>query len=312
MRLLAPFLIGIAFPAIASAQLRFSQPHVDLGELRGGLVHSHRFGFTVDGPGPVEIVDVRLGCGCLSPDYEKRVYESGEKGSIAMQVRTLGQSNGPRTWQAQVQYRQAGKIHETSLVLGAMIRNEISIEPSILAMTVEAVLQQEVKVTDHRARRLKVTSVIPTSDAIEAKARPGEDGVTIIQITVRGAALSKVRQEEMLNIYTDDPYYRHLQIPVTLSKASPAAIQASPPRAELRGAGSQLVRLRSTGEKNVRVEKIDVDHPGIRCTWAAGPGNDATLRISTMPGMEKADLRSTVRVHVSGTIITIPVVVQGE
>jgi hypothetical protein len=289
---------------IATAQLRFVERTVDLGELRGGVVYQHRFEFINDSPNPTEITGIRLGCGCLAPVYDKRMYRPGERGSLLMYIRTLGQPDGTRSWNAHIQYRVADKQNEATLVIGAKIRNEIRITPSILAITVEGTLKQEVIVSDERAVPLNISSVLATSPAIRAGVMPGKDGVIKIALEINGSALTASHQEEMLNIYTDDPFYRHLQVPITLTKAARPSASATPPRIEILGAGSQLVRLRGTGDQVVRVDKMEANHPALKCTWASGPGNDATLKIATLMAI---DADTQVRVHIGASVIVIPV-----
>jgi hypothetical protein len=298
----------LASPALASAQLRFTQPIADLGALRGGPIYQHRFDFLNDSTRPIEIADFRLGCGCLQPALDKRVYQPGEKGSLLMHIRTLGQPDGARTWQALVQYRAGDKMQETAVVIGATIRNEVTIEPSIISMTVGTTLRQELTIKDSRATPLKVTSIVPTSPAIRVAAQSTEGGVTKIVLEVSRDSLTAPRQEETLNIFTDDPDYRQMQVPITLVKAIRAEVTATPDRVEI-GASSQLVRLRAAGDKAVRIASVEADHPAVKCTWAAGPGNDATLKISVDAAQFTAPTAS-VRVHLiepSRMTLTIPV-----
>ena len=180
----------LACPAWASAQLRFTQTSVDLGELRGGPVCHHRFDFVNDSTQPIEIIDIRLGCGCLQSVLEKRVFAAGEKGSLGLNIRTLGQPNGARTWQAHVQYRQGAQVRETTLILAAVIRNEITIEPSILAMTFETALKQEITIADHRPMPSKLKAVLASSPAIRVTTQPATNGVTRVLLEVNAANLS--------------------------------------------------------------------------------------------------------------------------
>lgn len=312
MRLMVAVCLMLILPPMASAQLRFAQSVVDLGEVRGSLVYAHRFEFVNDSPGPIELVDVRLGCGCLSPIVERRVYRPGEKGTLVMHLRTLGQPDGARTWQAHVLTRKgsADKMHEAAIVIGAKIRNEVRIEPSIIAMTIGTALKQELTITDARGLPMKVVNVLASSPAIKVVTRSAGAGVTVVALEVRGADLTRPRQEETLNIYTDDPNYRHLQVPITLMKAERAAVTATPTLVEIAGVSSEVVRLRGSGAQPVRVERIEADHPGLRCTWAAGPGNDATLRIAQTGAA--TDAQTAVRVHIGATVLTIPVTLRKE
>jgi hypothetical protein len=310
------FCVGVALllfsPPLAFAQLRFTQPTANLGELRGGPAYPHRFEFVNDSAQAIEITDFRLGCGCLQPVLEKRLYQPGEKGILVMNLRTLGQPNGARTWQAHAQYRQGNDMREAMLIVAATIRNEITVEPSIVAMTVETTLRQEIVVKDQRTTPLKVTAVLASSPAIRVTMQPNDGGGTKVVLEVSRGALTAARHEETLNIYTDDPAYRQLQVPITLIRARRDDVSATPRSVEIVGGGSQLVRLRGAGEQAVRIEKAEADHPGVKCTWAAGPGNDATLKIRADAAVA---IVATVRVHLSeppGAMVTIPVVVRKE
>lgn len=311
------FGVLLASPALASAQLRFTASTADLGELRGGPVYDQRFDFVNDSKQTLEITDIRLGCGCLQSVLDKRVFATGEKGSLWLNIRTLGQPNGARTWQAHVQYRQGSETRETTLILAATIRNEITIEPSIIAMSVETTLKQEVTITDHRPMPRKVTAVLASTPAIRVTAQPTVNGVTRVMLEVSASALTAARQEETLNIYSDDPYYRQLQVPITLMKANRPTVSVTPDKVELVGVGAQLVRLRGTDNKAVRIDRVEANNGGIKCTWAAGPGNDATLKISAdaTASLRAPSTPPRVLVHLSdpaGTTLVIPVVLRKD
>ena len=309
-------LLVLFSPALASAQIRFTHAAADLGELRGGPVYQHRFDFVNQSSRPIEVIDFRLGCGCLQPLLAKRIYQPGEKGTLLMNVRTLGQPNGARSWHAHIVYRDGETKQEASLVIAARIRNEVTIEPSILAITVDSMLRQEVTIKDHRAQPMQIKAVLASSPALRISTLPTSAGVTKIILEVSRSGLTASRQEETLDIYSDDPHYRHLQVPITLTKAHRVDVSATPKQVELTGSGSQLIRLRGAGDQTVRIERAEADHAAVKCTWAAGPGTDATLKVSingaqvTMPGP-----MGSVRVHLrepAGAILTIPVTFRKE
>ncbi|MBI1830280.1 MAG: DUF1573 domain-containing protein [Planctomycetes bacterium] len=313
-RLVVAFALLSLCPNNSLAQLRFAQSAVNLGELRGGPTYSHDFHFVNDSTVPIEIGDIRLGCGCLQPMLDERSFQPGEKGVLRMNLRTLGQAEGARTWQAHVQFRHAGKTLETSLTVGAVIRNEIPVSPAIIALTVETTLRQEITITDQRPKPMTVTAVVASSRAIRLVAKMERNGVTKITVEVSRSALTRHSQEEMLTVETDDPNYRQLQIPITLTKTERAEVRATPDRVVLAGSNSQLVRLRSTSGKVVRIEGADSDDSAIRCSWADGPGEDATLKISVDAAKTAAD-NATVRVRLAspaGSVIAIPVVLRKE
>jgi hypothetical protein len=315
-RLLIVLALLLACPALTSAQLRFTQPVVNLGDLRGGPVYSHRFEFVNDSAKPIEIVDFRLGCGCLQPLLDQRVYQPGEKGTLHINIRTLGQPQGGRTWQAQVQYRDAGMPAECAIAIGANLHNEISVEPSIVAMTVETALRQEITIKDHRKSPMKIISVRVSTPAIGVIMQPTSGGITKVTIEVSRAGLTAAKQDELLTIYTDDPHYRHLQVPIMLTKAQRNKVSAAPDNVSLIGAGSQIVRLRGIYDQRVRIEKVNADHRAISCTYAAGPGDDATLKIVVNAAMlTSPSVVATVTVHCAepaGTVLTVPVLLRKE
>lgn len=307
--------ILLTSPALARAELRFTQPAVDLGQLRGGPAYQHRFDFINDSAQSIEILDIRLGCGCLQPVLDKRTFQPGEKGSLLMHLRTLGQANGMRTWQAHVQYRHGDTIHEIGLILAATLRNEVTIEPSILAMAVETSLRQVVTITDHRPTAMKIGEVSASSPAVRVTKESSGNGITRVILEVNRADLTTARQEVMLNIPTDDPYYRQLQVPITLMQASRPNVTATPDKVEL-ASGSRLVRLRALGDQVVRIEGAEADHPALRTTWASGPGNDVTLKISVDAAKRTtARTAASVRIRIAeptATTLTIPVEIRQD
>jgi hypothetical protein len=299
--------------SLAWGQLKFTQPTADLGELRGGPAYSHRFEFVNETPQPIEILDVRLGCGCLQPDLSKRTLNKGETATLTLSLRTLGQPDGPRLWRAFVVYRLGEKTYEQGLVLAATLRNEITVEPAILAMSVETTLRQEIVISDKRKTPLKIIAVQATSPALRIDAPATIGGQTKVTIEVSGTALKSARQDETINIYTDDPQYRHLQLPITLTKAARPAVSATPETVEIVGAGSQLVRLRGRGDQAIRIAKVEPSQGGIKCTWAAGPGNDATLKVSSDGSAAEGPV--SVRIFFAEpaeTAITVPVTLRKE
>ncbi|MCI0376660.1 MAG: DUF1573 domain-containing protein [Gemmataceae bacterium] len=273
------------FSAPASADLRFLEPIAELGEIRGGIPLRHAFTFVNAGATPLEIVEVNRGCGCVSPRLEKRKLAPREKGTLTFDLRTLGQKDGPHAWNATVRYRQDNVTRDVSVSMRATVKNEVTVQPAVLAFFVEKTLRQEVTLTDTRKMPLQVRAVESTSGALRIQTKPLGGGVTKIVLEANAADLTPGRHDELLSIYTSDPEYGHLQIPLTLTRLSAALVQAVPQRVELRGQNaSQLVRLRPRGAETVVVEKIEADHPAIVCTWAAGPGTSATVRLRVEMG----------------------------
>ncbi len=305
----------------AAAQLHCEPPAADLGELRGGKPVSRRFELVNDGKAPIELLDVERGCGCLETTLEKRTLGPGERTGVVVRLRTAGQPEGPRAWNLRVRYREGGNVRETLLVLGATIHNDVTVQPSILALCVRDVLRQEIVVTDRRTPPLRVTALHTSAPALRAVVQSRDGGVTRIVLEVSAAALGGGREDAVLDIYTDDPVYSPLSVPVALSRAATPAVAATPPRVEFRPTAAQpvasaLVRLRPADGQKVVVASADADDPGVTCRWAAGPGDGVTLRVEV--DARRLAPRATpreVRVRLSAPspqVLTIPVVVSGE
>ena len=120
----------------------------------------------------------------------------------------------------------------------------------------------------------------------------------------------------MLWIYTSDPVYGQLQIPVTLIGQERPAITVTPGEVRLQVVEGQplpstLVRLRPAGQKAVMVQSATADDPAITCTFAHGPFNEATLKIQVDAArMVGGELTSTVRIQIREPVeqvLTIPV-----
>jgi hypothetical protein len=183
-----------------------------------------------------------------------------------------------------VQYRQGAEQKEMRLILSATVRHEVTVQPSQLALHVENALQQEIVVTDRRTPGLRLTAVRASTPALKASLQPQGGGVTRVVLEVAAADLAPGCQEATVTLYSDDPYYRELLVPVTLTRSRKQTVTATPvvvrlQRMASQPIGAQLVRLRHVGAEKVRVATVDADDPGITCTWAAGPENDATLKI---------------------------------
>jgi hypothetical protein len=313
--------IGMLPAGSAYAQLRCVPSAADLGEIVGGPAQQRRFELVNDGKVPVEIVEIERGCGCLEPRLDRTMLRPGEKAMLDVVLRTAGQPNGPRSWNLRVRYRDGASPKEILVVLAATIRNEVTVQPSILAVHVQGVLRQEVVVTDRRSKLLRVTKIETATPGIRASIQSSEGGVTKLLLEVSASALPGDRQETVLNIYTDDPLYNPLQLPITASRGSKAEITVTPPQVRVRASASEplsatLVRLRPPEGQKIAIESVDANDPGVTCTWAAGPGDGATLKVRVdRRQLDARDGPRSVQVRLlgqSGQMLTIPVLVERE
>jgi len=272
----------------ARAELRFAEPVVRLGEIKAGAPLTRDFAFTNTGPEKVELLEAHPSCGCLVPRLEQRLFQPGEKGAIRLDINTLGQPPGPHTWQLHVRIRRGESVEETILEVTAQIVVELSVSPAALAFFANGPLSLEVTLTDQRAQPLQQLEVRTTSSRIQATLLgttrdPADHQVFRVGLAV-AADCPDGRFEETLDLFTTDPLYRHLQVPVTVVHGVRERLSVLPAEVAVRAAPSQpipsqLLRIRDADDRPVLIESITADNPAIQCRWAAGPGNCATVRV---------------------------------
>jgi hypothetical protein len=306
--------------AAARAELRFARPSVDLGEVRCGVPLSHRFAFVNEGPGAVEITEARAGCGCLAPRLARRTYAAGEGGELEVEVNTLSQAAGPHTWPVSLRYRSGDVPYELPLEIRARVVADVTVRPASLTVFADAALVQEVTLTDLRRRPLAVTAVRTTSPHLSARAaEPCQDalGNRVVKVRLEVAEdFPDGRHDEALDLYTDDPAYRDLRVPVTVVKRPRQRLSATPAEVSLTAAPGQpvpgkIVLVRSREDKAVEVETVAADDPAVSCRWARGPDQMATVKITVDPArIPTGSLRSAVHIKVRAPApetLTVPV-----
>lgn len=307
-------LLGVLAPA--HADLHFPQALVQAGEVCTGRPLRQDFPFTNQGPSVVRIDRLEAACGCVAPHIDKQVFQPGESGSFVVEVNTLTQPAGPNFWRVRVHYTDGDKSRIQEVHLTAVLRAEIKVEPPKLALSTDGVLAHDVLVTDQRPLPFRVTQAHTTSPHLSARVLPDAGAQSFrVHLEVK-SELPAGTHEEMLSIFTDDPAYRELRVPVTILKREKVGVSPTPATVNLtipRGqpAPSRVVLLRGEGEGEVVVDHIEVDNPALQCRWVAGPGKMATLRVSVDGGSVVDVLRGTVRVHVSkpsAATVAIPVI----
>jgi hypothetical protein len=322
--LAAAVLLALA-AAPARADLTFADPTVDAGEVRSGAPLKQRFAFVNDGPGDVEITDLRASCGCVRPALAKTAYGPGARGELVLDVHTLSQPAGEHTWRLLVAYRAGGQAREAELVVRGRVVTEVTAQPAALAISTDGAAAHDITLTDLRARPLTVTAVHTSSPHLKGEVKQTTtDGaghrVVIVGLSV-GADCPEGRHEETVALLTDDAEYRELTVPVTVVKrakrqvtAAPAAVSLAAPRGQ--PVPSRVVLLRPAGDAAVVVERVEADDPAVVCTWAPGPDNCATVKVAIDRDQLPADgLHSTIHVHISKPApdtLTVPVTCRVE
>src|SRR5262249_35153224 len=152
------------------ADLHFDGTTVKLGEIRAGVPLVSQFTFVNDGPGTVEVLEARPGCGCLVPLLEQRQFAPGQRGVIPLEIHTLGQPAGPHTWQLTLTYRDGEQFREKTLAVTATVVIEVSVQPASLTLFADGPVTHELTLTDLRPKPLAITRVETTAPWLHGKA----------------------------------------------------------------------------------------------------------------------------------------------
>jgi hypothetical protein len=304
------------------ADLEFTEPKADAGTVKSGAPLVREFAFTNRGAASVEIVEIQGSCGCLKPKLERRVYKPGEGDTLRIEVNTLTQGVGPHSWRTVVRYREGDTVREADVTVSGTVVAEIAVEPPQLSIHADRTIAHELRVIDGRGKPFTVTSVQTSSQKLTARVTTearDDRGRTVRTIQFRvGDDYPAGRRDETLTIYTDDPLYGELKVPVTVVKrvrnrlsTLPESVTLSAPRGQ--ALPSKIVRLRDSRDETVEIERITSSNPAISCTWARGPGTNVTLRVTVDRAKLAGDsLRSSVEVHLlkpAAETVVIPVTV---
>jgi hypothetical protein len=310
----------------ARAELHFPATRVDLGEVRSGARVGHAFPFVNKGPTPVEIVETRPGCGCLRPSLERTLYQPGGQGTLRLEVNTRGESAGAHSWRLQVLYRDGGQVRELLLEVSARVITEVTLQPAALTLMATGPLSQDVLLTDLRAKPLTLRTLTTSSPCLRAHAAErSRDGlghwIYRIRLEFSGDC-AEGRHDEALVLYTDDPEYAELRLPITLLRRPRPRVTASPGDVTLilaRGETTAQRRVRLTDAQGspVAVDRVRCEDPALDCA-AEETADGCTLLIRVERSRLQGDsLESTIRVDVRSPVretLLIPVIctVEGD
>jgi hypothetical protein len=283
-------------PAAAPAPLASPAPVAAKGDAKGGPPLAHTFALTHTGAaGPVTITKIETGCGCVNQAISAHTLNPGETAKLTLEVNTLTQPDGPNRWQVQVHYRHdppgipngpppvpvAGIV---PLTITASLSREVSVNPPQVAFSCAGEASQVLTITDRRGKPLTVTKTHGTAASLTAEIAPRKDGTQTVTLKLAADAPVGHRDETMV-LYTDDPAYPELRVPVRVLKRAAGGVNATPSELSVRFATGQdeasgLVQLRSADGKPVRVEKAECDAPGVALKWSPGASPVAALRVT--------------------------------
>jgi hypothetical protein len=287
-----------------------------------------RFTFVNAGAQPLTVTDLRASCGCTTPSLPKRTYQPGERGELALEVNTLSQPPGQNRWSVQVAYRCGEYTGQTTLELTARLVTRWFITPAALVLQGTDPPVGTIHISaagenyEFQARAMQWRKLRTSSPRITAEwAANTEEDTGLVKdsqtrrsgrIVIRVAADCPVGEfAETVTLESGSLQDPEIKIPVTIIREPKRRVSALPARATLVAGGSAVVQLRAADGQPVQIEAIEASLPALTTRWAAGPGNNATVRV----GLDRSKwhgepLTGEVRVRVKGETIAIPVSVQ--
>ena len=307
-------------PAKPQTSLTSPAPVAAKGDVKAGPPLAHAFELAHTGAGTLTITKVEAGCGCLRQGLGTLTLQPGEKTRLALEVNTLTQPDGPNRWQVLVSYKiespgVPAEAGELLLQITATLSREVAVSPPQVAFSTTGEASQALVVTDKRGKPLTVVKAVSSAAHLTVEVAPAGGTPRAQAVTVKLAANAPAgHRDELVTLYTDDPEYAELRVPVRVLKRAAAAVTATPDAITVRLAtgqteGSALVQLRAPDGKPVSVTGAESDLPGVQVKWSSGSGAVQTVRVTIPEAVAAKPGRCTVRVRLSepGGEVSIPV-----
>jgi hypothetical protein len=204
--------------------LAFSQYMVNEGLPEVQPYYYARFAFKNTSDNPITIDELRPSCGCLDPKLEQRVYKPGERGEFHLRVDPTKEKPGPREYFVDVIYKDPQPRSARLTYKLILPERKIEITPKALVFyqlsDSGASTSQEVVISDYRSRHFEVQGIESSSPLAEATLlateRDDADNLHVkLQVTVAGS-VPPGTSRALINVRTDDPTFKVLQVPVLI------------------------------------------------------------------------------------------------
>src|SRR5262245_21457853 len=211
----------------ARPSLAFDQYLVDLGPVGPSEEVFAHFDFTNRGPATIANIQLVPSCGCLQPRLNKQAYESGESGHFMVRVQTANEAAGLTEYTVAVKYADP-EPRETNVVFRVVLpENQVFVAPRALVLYQEggsSLPPQEIEITDRRGGQLNITRVDCTRNVAQVELAGSENDENgnwhgHLKVTLP-AKLPAGRVDAMIRIFTDDPDYHMLRVPLILQGPS--------------------------------------------------------------------------------------------
>ena len=305
------------------AELICPEPSFNAGHLLAGKPFNHSFALNNQGKEAIHILEALPSCGCLRPTLSKTILNPGEAITLPIEIHTLTKPKGAHRFSINIRYKEAGEIKELALEVKALIQVEVEVTPAASAIFTDRAIAHTFSVKDMRAKPMRIIAADSSTARVTFQIHPptlNENKESIQTITVFiSELLTPGKHDLWIHLVSDDASYGEMKIPLSIVKRDGKLASAAPSRLYLEGSvgipfGAKMVRINKAGTEPVKVDKVECSHPAFKCTWAQGPGDDATIRLlldekKLPPGETIAELRVLLKGHQTQSVI-IPVNIQ--
>lgn len=325
-RLITLVVLGLGLWAGAPcvrAELICPEPSFNAGHLLAGKPFKHLFALNNQGKEAIHILEALPSCGCLRPSLSKTILNPGEAITLPIEIHTLTKPKGAHRFSINIRYKEAGEIKELALEVKALIQVEVEVTPAASAIFTDRAITQPFSVKDMRAKPMRIIAADSSNARVTFQIHPptlneNKESIQIITVFI-SELLTPGKHDLWIHLVSDDASYGEMKIPLTIVKRDGKLASAAPSRLYLEGSvgipfGAKMVRINKAGTEPVKVDKVECSHPAFKCTWAQGPGDDATIRLlldekKLPPGETIAELRVLLKGHQTQSVI-IPVNIQ--
>ena len=305
------------------AELICPEPSFNAGHLLAGKPFNHSFALSNKGKEAIHILEALPSCGCLRPTLSKTILNPGEAITLPIEIHTLTKPQGAHRFSINIRYKEAGEIKELALEVKALIQVEVEVTPAASAIFTDRAIAHTFSVKDMRAKPMRIIAADSSTARVTFQIHPptlNENKESIQTITVFiSELLTPGKHDLWIHLVSDDASYGEMKIPLSIVKRDGKLASAAPSRLYLEGSvgipfGAKMVRINKAGTEPVKVDKVECSHPAFKCTWAQGPGDDATIRLlldekKLPPGETIAELRVLLKGNQTQSVI-IPVNIQ--
>ncbi len=195
-------------------------------------VITEEFHFRNQGRNPAEILELKPSCGCLAPQASARIIEPGATGRITLPVRTANEPAGFREYMVNVHYNDPQPREVTLTCRMLLPEKKLLIEPRVVMVMGQqaADAAYTVNISDFRVGRaeqpIQVSRIEATPFFVQASLAGQSTGTELSQtrLSIRFTSDQPPGQHRgLVSVFTSDPDYPVIQIPVVTGSRTAAA-----------------------------------------------------------------------------------------